>query len=481
MIKTTKKRSASSLLGLVFDGSRVEGAWLRRVNDGLELRKAFVIPLTLELLTGAPELVGREIRDRLDELGIRERRCIVGFPVSWALSLETKLPPMPEEDIASFLQIEAERGFPYGPEALLVACSQYRSGGGDHYATQVAVPKDQILRLESVLKFARLQPSSFALGINPSQWPDPASKESVIVLDVTERAVNLMVSCGGGVACLRTLSGDHSDDVGLARPYADVIARETRITLGQLAPDVRQSIRVLRVVGQGERARQLAEDIHPRATTMGMKVEFVPGTSAKELGLQKTSGDTVGTSCALAALDLQGRRIGLEFLPPKVNPWRQFAARYSTKKLAWTGAAAAVVAVLAVALFLTQQWQLSRLRSKWAGMSSKVAELENLQQQIRRFRPWFDDSLRGLTILRKLTESFPEDGSVTAKVVEIRELSMITCSGSAKDRKALLKTEDLLRSYKEVTGLKEGQAQGTAPLQFSFNFQWVEGGGNERQ
>lgn len=483
MIKTARKRSMPSLLGLVFDGTRVEGAWLRRGNGGLEVRQSFTVPLTLDLLTVAPELVGREIRDRLDELEIRERRCIVGFPVSWALSLETKMPQMPEEDVASFLQIEAERGFPYGPEALLVASSRYRSGNGDQYATQIAVPKDHLLRLESVLKFARLQPMSFALGIDPSQWPDAAAKGSMMILDVTDRAVNLLVCCEGGVAGLRTLTGDHADEGGQARPYADVIAREARITLGQLAPDVRQAIKVLRVVGRGEKARQLSEDIHPRATAMGMKVEFVPGSTAKELGLQKAGAEKVGTACALAALELAGRRCGLEFLPPKVNPWRQFAARYSTKKMAAAGAVAAVVALLVAAVFLTQQWQLSRLRSKWAGMSSKVAELENLQSQIRRYRPWFDDSMRGLSILRRLTESFPEDGSVTAKIVDIRDLSTVTCSGLAKDRTTLLRTVDQLRGSKEITGLKDVNTQGVEPalLQFSFNFQWQEGGGGERK
>ena len=46
-----------------------------------------------------------------------------------------------------------------------------------------------------------------------------------------------------------------------------------------------------------------------------------------------------------------------------------------------------------------------------------------MQQQIRKFRPWFDDSFRNLTILRKITEAFPEEGDVTAKTLEIRDLS----------------------------------------------------------
>ncbi len=479
MIQFGGRRSVSSLLGLVFDGNRVEGSWLRRVNGGVEIRRSFTLSLALDLLTGAPELVGREIRDRLDELEIRERQCVVGFPVSWALTLETKLPQMPGEDVASFLQIEAERSFPYGPEALLIAASRFRSLGGEEYATQIAVPKDQILRLESVLRFARLQPRSFALGIAPSQWPDAASKGSMMVLDVTERAVHLLVSCGGGVAGLRTLPDEHPNEGGHARLYADVIAREARITLGQLAPDIRESIRVLRVVGHRERARQLAEDIQPRAAALGMKIELAPDPAPAELGLRVAGGEKVGTACALAALELAGRRVWLDFLPPKVDPWRQFTARYSSKKLAWTGAAAAVLALLLGVLFLAQQWQLSRLSSRWAGMSEKVAELEGLHQQIRRFRPWYDDSLRSLAILRRLTESFPEDGSVTAKVVEIREMSTVICSGTAKDSDSLVKTLDQLRAAKEVSNLKDINTQGSKPLQFSFNFVWVEGGGSE--
>ena len=69
-----------------------------------------------------------------------------------------------------------------------------------------------------------------------------------------------------------------------------------------------------------------------------------------------------------------------------------------------------------------------------------MQQLEGVQDQIRQYRPWFDESVRGLTILRCLTEAFPEDGSVTAKTVEIRDLNAVTCTGIARDCQALLKT-----------------------------------------
>ena len=139
-----------------------------------------------------------------------------------------------------------------------------------------------------------------------------------------------------------------------------------------------------------------------------------------------------------------------------------------------------VVVALAFSLiggaFLVQQWHLTHLRSQWATLEPKVRELEDMQQQIKRFRPWFDNSLRNLTILRKVTEAFPEDGVVSAKTLEIRDVSSVTCSGVARDNQALLKVLDHLRAGRDVRDLKVDNIRGKTPLQFTFNFHWGEGG-----
>jgi hypothetical protein len=82
-----------------------------------------------------------------------------------------------------------------------------------------------------------------------------------------------------------------------------------------------------------------------------------------------------------------------------------------------------------------------------------------------------------LTILRRLTEAFPEDGSVTAKTVEIRDLNTITCTGIARNYQALLKTVEHLRAVRQIPEVNMGPTRGQPPaLQFTFNFQWSEGG-----
>ena len=151
------------------------------------------------------------------------------------------------------------------------------------------------------------------------------------------------------------------------------------------------------------------------------------------------------------------------------------------KRILRTHAPAAIILIrlLVGGVFLVQEWQLVRLHSKWSKMSTKVAELNGMQQQILQYRPWFDDSFRCLTILRELTLAFPEDGSLTAKTVEIRDLNTVSCSGSALDSGALLRTLSQLRAVDGVHDVKIDQIRGKAPLQFTFGFQYGTGAAHE--
>src|SRR5262249_44815020 len=173
--------------------------------------------------------------------------------------------------------------------------------------------------------------------------------------------------------------------------------------------------------GRGEFVQRFVSDVSPRVESMGLRLELVSSYRADEFGGSQLPPDTsVSPAVSLAARYLTGAPARLEFLPPKVRPWQQFTTRFSSKRLALTGATAGSVAVLVLGAFAVQQWQLSRLQGLWTAMEPKVKELESLQQQIRKYRPWFDNSFQNLSILRKLTEAFPEDGAVSAKTVEIR-------------------------------------------------------------
>jgi len=70
---------------------------------------------------------------------------------------------------------------------------------------------------------------------------------------------------------------------------------------------------------------------------------------------------------------------------------------------------------------------------------------------------------------------FPEDGVVTAKSIEIRNVTEVSCTGAAQDNQVYLKMSDRLKAASHVADLKTQ----TLGKKFSFNFQWVEGGSRE--
>ena len=478
-INFSRRKKLTGLLGLNFDGSRLDGVVLRRTNGSLQLQQSFSVTLSLDPLTAAPELVGREIRNHLDAAGVRERRCVVGVPLKWMLMAHTELPPLPAEDAASLLQLEAERGFPCDVTTLRLAHSRCPLPAGKQHVTLAGILNSQLTSLEQVLAAAKLKPVSFSPGLAALQPPAAETSNGVLALAIGESQVSLQITCGGGVAALRTLEGAIEDEGSRRTLHTGYVARETRITLGQLPAGLRASVRRIRIFGPHDLAQQLADEMELRFETAGLGVEPVTKYSPDEFGVQLPPDAPVSPAFSLAARLLTGQTPVFEFLPPKPTAWQQIITKYSSSRLRSAGATAAGIVAIVGGLFLFQEIQLLRLRSQWSGMSAKVRELDGIQQQIQKYRPWFDESFRSLSILKQLTTAFPEDGAVTAKTVEIRDGNMVNCSGTARDNAALLRMLSQLRAADGVTDLKVDQIRGKSPMQFTFDFHWNKGGGNE--
>jgi hypothetical protein len=474
-ITSLRKATPTSLLGLALDGSRLDAVWLKRGNVGLQVAGTLSVTLTLDPLTAAPELVGREIRNHLDAAEIRERRCVVALPLKWALVAQTKLPPLNEADVAGFLQLEAERSFPCDVATLVTATSRCQTGAGEEIATFIGMPRGHVTALETTLRAAGLKPDSFSLGITALQRP---TADAALALLIGETHVGLQITYGGGVLLLRALEGAIDNTGGRVALHADVVAREVRITLGQLPEPVRQALKAVRIFGPTAPATELATELQRRMPGSNWKLEVVSRCAPEEVsaGLPK---DTPGSAAlSLAAEVLTGQPVRFDFLPPKVSTYQQFMSRYGTGKLRKVSLVAGGVVAVVVAAFLIQQFMLWRLESRWSAIKTEVEELEIVQNKIKQFRPWYDESARTLSIFRALTQAFPEDGAVTAKSVEIREQNRVTCTGTARDYAALLLMQKKLGDSGTVADLKLSRIQGKAPtMQFTFDFRWIEGGG----
>lgn len=469
-MKPKTKKRLHSVLGLTLADGQLRAFHVVHAKGGCEVVKAASAALSLDLLHPEAELVGREIRNHLDAAGIRERHCIVGVPARWVMSQHTKVPELSAEDTASFLQIEAERGFPVDPAQLQIAQSFQRSGDSV-YVTQLGVRKEHVEKLAAVLKAARLKPVSFSPGLAVLPGAMAPAGRGRITVAVEPAGVALLVSAGGGIAAFRTCEASIQSEAGEKIVNGPAVARELRITFEQVPAELRAEVRQLFLTGESPMVRQLAESL---------------GDWAKSAGLTIVRGDLPEKNLAaemaerLATRWLETGAVELEFLPPRPGRWTVFMSRYSSKRLATAGFAAGAVAVLAVLAFGWLEIRRWSLRSEWHGMQAQVTALDAVQGRIREYRPWYDTSFRTLSILKRVTECFPDNGSVTAKTFELHGNSIVSIGGTARDKAALLRTLDQLRTAKEIQGLKIEQIRSptSGPAQFTFTFRWNANSGS---
>lgn len=457
------RRAPQSVLAVTFVGGRLVAAQVARSKNAVAVLRQTSAPLSVDLLHPEPQLVGREIRNHLDAAQIKERSCVVVLPPEWVMTQHTELPELSPEDADSLLQIEAEKGFPNGPDELHIARSSQKAGGG-RFTTQLAVRREQVARLVEVLRAAGLKPLSCSLGLPLLADAVPATGPGRMTLWIEGAGATLMVAAGGGVASFRALEAFIESEAGERVVNTAALMRELRITVEQLPAALRAEIKLLSVRGEAAAVGALAGGLGSWADDAGLSIDTIASD-------RKVAAEEIVEQAGVRFL--RDGAPALEFLPPKPSRFAQLVARYNSRRLATAGFAAAAVLVLVGGAFEWQQYQLWSLRSDWEGMEAKVKDLDAVQARIREFRPWYDTSFRNLSILQKVVDCFPDNGSVTAKGFEVHSPSTVTVTGTARDNASLLRTLDLLRQSKEIQGLKIEQIRGKTPAQFTFTFRWV--------
>ncbi len=470
MIWKFKKRP-NSVLGLTLSDGQLHAVQVARSKETITVVNSMSAPLSLDLLHPDPNLVGREIRNRLAAAKISEHACVVAVPANWIMSQHTKTPALSPEDLDSFLQLEAEKGFPYDAAQLQIARSIHCSAGGT-YVTQLAVRKDRLELLAAMAKAARLKPVSFTLGLAALPGVVASPGKGRITVAVESTGATLLVSAGGGIAAFRTCEAAIESETGESLVDGGAVARELRVTFEQVSPDLRGDLRELCLCGDAKMVDPLTESLRDWPESVGLKVEARGPPDSRLAG-------QIAESIALHWLASAGSDV--EFLPPRPGRWSLLMARYNSKRLATTGLALGGAVALALAAFGGQEIWLQLLRNRWRGMQAQVASLNEIQDRIRDYRPWYDHSFPDLRILARVTQCFPDNGSVTARSFDIHHVANITTvdiTGTARDERALLRTQDQLRKAREIQGLKVESISGKIPAQFTFTFRWIGGSGS---
>jgi hypothetical protein len=461
-----KSSGISSVLGIGLEKGRLTGVFMQRSNGGVRIEKSFELGWSLEGLMKDTDRFGGELRKALDAEGIRERHCVVCIPLEWAYTTRVQIPALPEADVDRFLRVQAEREFPIPPEETVLSVSRWRSSSGTEWATLIGIPANRIAALGRALHVANLRPLSMTFAIAALIRKGGSDPSGSLLLLAGEGGVDLAVVRGGAVLALRSLEEGAGSEREAGSMDTLGIARQIRITLGQFTGELQEPIGGIEVYGLPEKTNPLLLELRNSFAASGMKVELASSTKRIE-GLENAPA-----GFEAVAKRLLGQPAEFEFLRIPPGRFKQILEKVSSKSNLWLGGVAAAFVLLLGGGFLVQQIQLSRLQSEWADIEAKVDELTVLQDKIRRFKPWFDDSIPSLTVARILTEAFPEEGSVWLKSMEIKDRSEATCSGQARGNREWMAMVDRLRNTPGVLDLQILQVRGAAPLQFTLSFRW---------
>lgn len=453
-----KRWQIRSALAITLESARIVVTHMRDTEGRAAVGETFTLPFPSEEIVKNARTIGTELAAQLNATGIRERRCVICIPPGWALTTTTDAPDLTGEDLTGFLELHAEREFPAAAADLRLAHSLFTLPDGRRRVTVAAVPGKRLEALERMLEAAGCRAVSISLGLD--QFLDEAPTPAAVHFLANCDHVDLVVTSGGGVAALRSLAVPPiaADTIFDAAAFT----RDVRITLGRLPEALRDQLRQAHFSGTQPAAAIICRGTREHLRRMGIE----PGECPPE------GAEAPPSAQAAAARFLQRRPVTFEFVVTQINRWQAGMQRFENPRFRWMVGAGAAVIIIPLLVFSIRSNMESSLESEWNGMRRTVADLDDLQAQIRQFRPWFDTTPHALQLLESLVTAFPEQGDVWAKGIEITEGSKVTCTGFARNQAALIVLLDRLRMRKDITELRAPQVRGENPVQFSLTFKW---------
>ncbi|MCP5521826.1 MAG: hypothetical protein H7A46_09800 [Verrucomicrobiales bacterium] len=464
------RKTPGALVSVALEDNGLSVVLARQSAGRCQVARHFSLAIPAARIESAPEDAGRLLGEALQTHGITEKRCVVRLPLAWAMGAPVEMPALSGPDLADFLELRAEKEFGLTPGRAVLAHHPFTLADGASRATLVGVSTQRIESVTRLLQAAGQRPLSLCLGLGNCPYLEETRDVAALRICPAGSGLDLILTVGPNRVTFRHLDGVGSaeHDCGIS---ADTLVREIRLTLGRLPAELRAACRALRFHGPEALISRLYQESASRLRELGWesveRAAYRP-VEAEDGALPFAAEAAVEAACRT----LSGIRAPLEFLPPRESAWDKFQQRYAGGRRKQLALAAAAIALLIALPAFLQSRQLNSLEARWKAISPKVATLEKVQEDIRRFRPWFDNTSPSLQILDEVTRAFPEDGVIWAKTIELKPGAIFTCTGLARNNQAIMDTLETLRRNPAVTELKVRSVRGENPVQFSFQFTW---------
>lgn len=455
-----------SLLTLTLEAERIVASVVRSDATDVAPRAPITIAVGADEVVRQPEKAAQTVALALAEAGLRERRCVVCVPPSWALSTATDLPALELDDLRGFLEIRAEQEFSLPAGDLRLGYCVYALPDGQPRATLAVVSAKRLKAVETLVETLGRRLVSVSLALEDAL----ADPRPTLHFQANGSHTDVIITGGGGaIAALRSLASPLGTEEA---PFdAGAFCREVRITLGRLPMAIRQQVVQAQFGGTLASAQRLCAEIHTDLQRMGIQS---PACDAPLPGRSESEALGAGAAADAAGRQLRGEPVPFEFVVPEVRRWQAVLTRLDTKRHRGIAAGVVGLILLPLVIFFIRSEIEDHLNTEWNGMRDNVSQLDALTQKIHRFRPWFDPVPETLQAVESLIAAFPDQGDVWAKSIQFTPGYHVTCTGFARSQSALVSMVDRLRARPGITGLQVPQLRGgdKQNVQFSITYVW---------
>jgi len=473
---------ARKVLGIALEDGSALMAEVRASNGRRRLIRAAECHFPEGTGYTEPLALGRHLRQSLSEHGFTARRTVFGIPARWMLSREETVPPADASTAAGILRTQAERDFSFAPEDLAMDYAGPANPGKTSTVLLVAVMRERLAQINQIARAAGLKVQAVTSSVMTLAFAAAAQPtDAPYLLYLRECYGEMVIRTEGRFRLVRHMFWGGTDfGISATRGQVDTFAGELRRAVASAdmpmrAPQTGQFV-VWNAAGLAPIVLSaLGKDLFPNGATTGAlsMLGFASQPFAEEADALRFA--------AAAALGLAGLRPNLLPVDFQGSPLAVRSKRGIPRRLLWPAVAAITVLAALLSLFLdwkAGQQELTETMGRLEAMGPEIEKAKSVIERTSLARSWYDTTPRVLECLRRLTQAFPEEGTIWTTSIALRAGGQGVLSGKSVEKSAVLDVVDRMNSAGGFSDVKllfmREAAAGSREVSFTISFGFTE-------
>ncbi len=461
---------AKKTLVLLFNESSVTLALSGMRRGRHQIKRAGTWPLSDPGLVHADSL-GRELRRFLRTRHLWAKSALVGVPAKWVVGKSITIPPTSSDNLMSLLEIQAEQAFSMNYHDLAFDYSGQISSTQTNTVLLVAMQRQRLERIKTLIKSAGLQCSSIMPGAAAIGALSRGSSQSYCGVFAQNNHCEYCLCKKGSVQEIKHVP------LAPGQNTPDSLSTEIQRLLMLSAAD-RSATDPLQVVLWSD-AAESEQTIEQLTDRLGPEVQVIEGRAALLASQQVYLNDASAQYDSAMNLVLAQAQTDLpmiDFLNTHIGIKKE---KSIGKFIGW----GLFIGLVMIAGLSSLYWGYRQDTQAIAGYEQLLLENETsivraraIKLKVSQASGWYAGRPRYLNCVQAITQAFPERGDIWVKTLSLDENGRGAITGDAVNNVSVLTVCDALEQsdrFKDVQRHVNDIGGNSGGVTFTVRFQYL--------